>query len=64
MIKNRLKICVIGGGKWGINHINTLEKLSALGGVVDNDNEVINNVKNNFKKTKIFTSRCSFNGGF
>ena len=56
MIKNRLKICVIGGGKWGINHIKTLEKLSALGGVVDNDNEVINNVKNNFKKTKIFTS--------
>ena len=44
MIKNRLKICVIGGGKWGINHIKTLEKLSALGGVVDNDNEVINNV--------------------
>ena len=56
MRNSRLKICVIGGGKWGMNHINTLEKLSSLAGVVDNDNEIRNNVKNNFKDLKVFSS--------
>ncbi len=29
------KICVIGGGNWGKNHIRTLAKLGCLGGIVD-----------------------------
>jgi len=31
----RIKICVIGAGGWGKNHIRTLSKLSALGGIVE-----------------------------
>ena len=29
------KICVIGGGRWGENHIRTLKEIGALGAVVD-----------------------------
>ena len=29
------KVCVVGGGYWGANHIKTLDKLGSLGGVVD-----------------------------
>ena len=31
------KICVIGAGYWGKNHIKTLYKLNALGGIVDKE---------------------------
>ncbi len=34
-------ICVIGAGKWGLNHIKTLHELNALGGVVDRDRSVL-----------------------
>ena len=33
------KICVVGAGKWGKNHINTLASLNCLGGIVDSDKE-------------------------
>ena len=29
------KICVIGGGRWGENHIRTLHEMGNLGAVVD-----------------------------
>ena len=29
------KICVIGGGRWGENHIRTLSQMGNLGAVVD-----------------------------
>ena len=35
--KTKRKICVIGGGYWGKNHINTLYKMGHLGAVVDVD---------------------------
>ena len=31
------KICIVGAGRWGLNHIKTLEKLHFLGGVVDSN---------------------------
>lgn len=39
MIKS--KICVIGGGGWGKNHINALDRLGFLGGIVDINNEIL-----------------------
>ena len=33
----RKRICVVGAGKWGSNHIKSLHKLDALGGIVDSD---------------------------
>ena len=29
------KICVIGGGRWGLNHIRTLFQTGNLGGIVE-----------------------------
>ena len=29
------KVCVVGAGKWGINHVRTLLELRSLGGVVE-----------------------------
>lgn len=39
MIKS--KICVIGAGGWGKNHINALDRLGFLGGIVDINNEIL-----------------------
>ncbi len=38
------KICVIGAGRWGKNHINTLSELGYLGGVVDLDKEELKTI--------------------
>ena len=35
------KICVVGAGYWGKNHIQTLHELELLGGIVDQDKEVL-----------------------
>jgi predicted dehydrogenase len=34
---NKVKICVVGAGRWGKNHISTLFELDVLGGIVEND---------------------------
>jgi len=33
------KICVIGTGNWGMNHVRTLNELHSLGGIVELDDE-------------------------
>ena len=40
--KTKRRICVIGGGYWGKNHINTLYKMGHLGAVVDVDPDISN----------------------
>lgn len=42
------KICVVGAGKWGKNHINTLASLDSLQGIVDNDIERLNFFKEKY----------------
>jgi len=34
-MKSNKKICVIGAGRWGTNHIKTLDSLDALAGIVE-----------------------------
>ncbi len=36
---NNKRICVVGAGKWGKNHINTLNQLTCLAGVVDKNDD-------------------------
>ena len=36
------EICVIGGGRWGKNHIRTLFQLGHLGGIVESNKERLN----------------------
>ena len=52
----RSKICVIGGGAWGKNHIKTLGKLGVLGGVVDQDKNLLTQYKKEHPHIDIYTS--------
>ena len=49
------KICVVGAGKWGINHIKTLESLGCLGGVVEGDKDNLEKIKYLYPNTQLFT---------
>ena len=46
---NDVKICVVGGGNWGKNHLNTLDKIGNLGGLVD-ENQIKNCRKNSLSQ--------------
>ncbi len=50
------KICVVGSGNWGFNHVKTLAHLSSLGGVVEISQENKDRVKNLYPETPIFSS--------
>lgn len=41
-----MKICVIGAGGWGKNHIKTLDKLGSLYGIVDYNKDTLDSYKN------------------
>jgi len=59
------KICVVGAGRWGLNHVNALNRLNALGGVVDRDTNVRNKILTLFPDCEIYSSlEESFNRGF
>ena len=55
MTKNN-KICVVGAGPWGLNHIRTLQKIGSLGGVVELDNSILGDVKKEFPNCLTFQS--------
>jgi len=42
------KICVIGAGRWGMNHIKTLHKLGHLGAIVETDPARLNELTATF----------------
>ncbi len=48
------KICVVGAGKWGINHIRTLNELGALGAVVDQDSDLLDTIKELYPFCDVF----------
>jgi len=50
------KICVVGAGHWGINHIKTLYSLDALGGVVEKDKRALEKIMNLYPGIKGFGS--------
>ena len=43
-----MKICVIGAGYWGANHIRTLNELKSLGGVVDYSKSIELKIKDEY----------------
>ncbi len=50
------KICVVGAGPWGRNHIRTLQKIGSLGGVVDSNNSILEGIKKEFPNCSTFSS--------
>jgi len=48
------QICVVGGGRWGKNHIATLNKLNCLGGLVEKNQDLIKVYSQKYSNIKIF----------
>ena len=45
---NQIKIAVVGGGNWGINHIRTLFKMNSLSGIVESSVEKATQLSKDF----------------
>ena len=50
------KICVIGAGRWGTNHIKTLKGLGALAGIVESREERREELKSLFPEANLYHS--------
>ncbi|MBW2333304.1 MAG: Gfo/Idh/MocA family oxidoreductase [Deltaproteobacteria bacterium] len=50
------KICVIGAGRWGKNHIKTLHELGFLAGIVEADSDTRNVFKEKHPEAKTFAT--------
>ena len=50
------KICVVGAGQWGKNHINTLSELGYLRGVVDSNKEELETILSQYKDVNTYES--------
>ncbi len=50
------KVCVIGAGKWGKNHIKTLAELGYLGGVVEPNEINLAAIKQRYPEVKYFAN--------
>ena len=50
------KICVVGGGIWGNNHIRTLYEFGFLGGIVESNQETLNRFAEQYPDVKGFSS--------
>ena len=48
------RICVIGAGNWGKNHIKTLRKLGALAGIVETDQTRCREIQMEYPDIEIF----------
>ena len=48
------KICVVGAGYWGKNHINTLSQLQSLKGIVDSDQKITDIYKEKYPKINCY----------
>ena len=59
------KICVIGAGYWGKNHIKTCHSLGVLSGVVDSNKEALDEIRINYPNLDIFPNiESAFNKSF
>ncbi|NQY75062.1 MAG: Gfo/Idh/MocA family oxidoreductase, partial [Candidatus Margulisbacteria bacterium] len=56
-----IKIAVIGGGRWGKNHIKTLHGLNALGGIIDSHPETLGSHQKTYPNCNTF-SKIGDNG--
>ena len=55
-MKNNKKICVIGGGRWGKNHLKTLHRLNSLSAIVDNNQSLLRDLKKIYPDVLFFSS--------
>ncbi len=48
------KLCVVGYGNWGKNHVRTLDMLGSLGGIVESDRGLINQAKSKYPYLNVY----------
>ncbi len=51
-----LKICVVGAGRWGLNHVRTLNDLNSLGGVIDKNKNITSEIKKKYTNCLTFSN--------
>ena len=54
--KMSVKVCVVGAGRWGKNHIRTLHSLGTLGGVVETDPDRMEEFKQQYPDVQFYSS--------
>ena len=60
-----MKICVIGAGRWGQNHIRTLSQLGNLGGIVESNSSTLKEFSLKYPGVKLFEKlESAINLGF
>ena len=50
------KVCVVGAGYWGKNHIRTLYELDALGGIVENNTAILKDISKSYPNVETYSS--------
>ncbi len=50
---NKKRVCVVGVGQWGKNHVKTLHHLGVNIGIVEKDINICKNIKKNYPNCKI-----------
>lgn len=59
------RICVVGAGQWGQNHVKTLDRLNALAGIVESDAERAQTLKGRYPDIPVYpTIKDSLNHQF
>ena len=54
------KVCVVGAGYWGTNHIRTLDKMNALGGIVESNSEKLKPLSEQYPDMNLYLSRYNY----
>ena len=54
-MNKKYKICVVGAGHWGSNHVRTLHQLDALGGVVEKSSSINSKLKSQYPYCSTFS---------
>jgi UDP-2-acetamido-3-amino-2,3-dideoxy-glucuronate N-acetyltransferase len=49
------RVAVVGAGRWGINHVNTLHALGCLGGIVESNDDVTRRLKTRYPDVKFYS---------
>ena len=50
------KVCVVGAGRWGMNHIKILNNLNALGGIVESNSETLESLKTTYPDVACYSN--------
>ena len=54
-MKKAYKLCVVGAGRWGLNHVKTLYSLDCIVGVVDSNKSTLNEITHIYPKCLTFS---------